>query len=80
MKSLLKPGGEMVVTMPFGANKDLDALVRAGLLGLQKLSYMKRISRQNEWRQASYEEVADAQYGTPYICANAIMVGYFKRA
>lgn len=75
LKSLLKPTGELIATMPLGYNPNLDRLIREGRTGFPEVQYLKRISANNKWRQASLEEVAQTQFGTPYGCANAIMIG-----
>ncbi len=76
LKTLLKPSGEMIATMPLGYNPHLDELIRAGRTGFPKVLYLQRISPDNTWREAALDEVAHAKYGTPFNCANAIMVGY----
>jgi hypothetical protein len=42
---------------------------------------MLRISKSNEWKEASWNEVKDQQYNKPYSNANAIIIGIvFKTA
>lgn len=79
LKELLKAGGELLVTMPLGCNSCVDDLMRAGKTGFKEIRYLKRITANNQWREAQLEEVATAQYNFPFLCANAIMVGYFHK-
>jgi hypothetical protein len=76
LKSLLKPSGEMIATMPLGYNPHLDELIRAEHTGFPVVRYLKRTSSSNTWREASLEEVAQVKFGSPFSCANAIMIGY----
>jgi SAM-dependent methyltransferase len=74
LKELLKDGGQMLVTMPFGYNPHVDELVRTRQTGCGDVRYLLRISATNRWREAKWEEVAGTLYGSPFPCANAIMV------
>ena len=75
LKQLLRPGGELLVTMPLGYNRDLDLAVRADTFGFDRMSFLKRVSKLNHWRQVEYADVRKARYGMPYPAANAIVVG-----
>lgn len=77
MKQLLKKGGTMVVTVPVGYNAYLDSVLDRRLLGFDQQFFMKRISKDNKWRETRWEEVKGTQYGAPFICANAIAVCLF---
>jgi len=41
--------------------------------------YMKKISKDNIWEQCSKKEALAAKYGIPYVAANAIMIGVYKK-
>ncbi len=75
LAALLAPGGTLVVTIPLGYNPHVDAALAEGRLGFDEVVYLRRISRDNRWREASAEEVAGARYGAPYPAANALAVG-----
>jgi hypothetical protein len=79
LKELLKDGGELLVTMPLGYNSFVDDLVRTGKTGFKKIRYLKRITANNQWREAQLEEVVAAQYNSPFLCGNAIIVGSFHK-
>ena len=79
LKELLAPGGELVATMPLGYNSHLDELVRTGSTGFPEVRFLRRISANNQWREAQLEEVVSARFGSPFSCANAVFVGRFER-
>lgn len=79
LKTLLNKDGLLVATMPMGHNDELDRLVEKKQLGFDEVCFLKRISANNIWKEASYDEVKGTKYGTPYICANALIVGYFTK-
>ncbi len=78
VKSLLKPAGRLLVTVPTGYNEFLDACLRTNSLGFSRVLYMKRTSRANDWEEATCEEALARKYGSIYPCANAIAVCMFK--
>lgn len=67
--------GRLLATMPVGYNPDVDRCLREGKLPFDDVHYLKRISRDNRWREAPLDEVKEAKYGSPYPSANAILVG-----
>jgi len=57
------------ITIPFGyakVNEIFDAY--------PQLAFIKRVNQDNDWREATREEVKDTQYNTPFQFANAIMI------
>ncbi len=75
MAGWLAPGGELLVTFPLGYHPHLDADLWAGRLPFDEVLFLKRISRDNRWREAAADEVRTAEFGRPFPCANAIVVG-----
>lgn len=76
LKSIARPNGGMImVTFPCGYNSVLDRLLKDKLIQFSKLYYLKRISKSNEWKEASWEDVQDAEYGKPFPFANALVIG-----
>lgn len=47
----------------------------AGELRFDELRFLKRISRDNRWREAAAEEVRGATYHSPYPAANVVAIG-----
>jgi len=61
LKRLLKMGGTIIITLPFGHNPHVDDLLRDQKLPFTEQYYMKRISKANEWKQVSKEHAIDAK-------------------
>jgi hypothetical protein len=79
MKGLLRsPHGLMVITFPLGYNPILDRLLQDGAIQFTNRYYLKRISKDNKWKQIAWEDVKDSQYGKPYIQGNALVVALFE--
>lgn len=79
-KSLLAPGGQFLLTVPLGCNPFLDDQITRGGLGMTDMWFLKRISRRNEWKQVSFEEVRCIEYGTPFgPGANGLVVARYVR-
>jgi hypothetical protein len=79
LKNLLAPGGRLLATMPLGHNGCLDQLIREQCTGFSDVRFMKRISADNRWREVPLDQVLGSRYGSPYPCANAIIVGQYQR-
>ena len=88
LSTLLAPGGKMLVTLPIDYNAGLDGFLKEGRVPFTSIAYMKRISDENQWREATWEEVQDVKY-TPASRsalgmgvsqrANALVVGVIQR-
>jgi hypothetical protein len=79
LKELLSEGGELLATLPLGYNPHVDQMVRKGRTGFAQVRFLRRISANNQWREASLKEVEGAQFGCPYGCANALVIGWYRR-
>ncbi len=75
MRRLLTPRGRIMFTVPIGYNPYLDELIKTGKLPLSKEAFLKRVSLDNKWVEASWDAVKEAKYDEPYPCSNAIMIG-----
>lgn len=78
LRKLLAPGGLLFVTLPMGQNPYLDELLRNGTIKFGEKYGMRRISADNEWREASWEEIRYLPYGHPWSAANAVVFGYTR--
>jgi hypothetical protein len=74
LATLLTIGGEMLFTFPVGYNTALDEQLRVGSLKFSEVHYLRRVSSDNRWREASLNEVVDVTYGEPYPSANALVI------
>lgn len=77
LKTLLKPGGMMIVTLPVGYNRPMDELLNSGRLAFTEQYYMRRTTEGNQWTEAGRGEVMSASYGSPFPCANGLVIGVF---
>jgi SAM-dependent methyltransferase len=62
LATLLAPGGTLLVTLPIDYNAALDGFLKEGRVPFTSIAYLKRISDDNQWREASWEEVQQAKY------------------
>jgi SAM-dependent methyltransferase len=74
LRTLLRPGGKLLITFPLGHNPQLDHDVATGALELDEVHYMKRVSRSNHWLEVPAAEIAGARYGAPYPKGNGIVM------
>ncbi len=77
LKSLLKPGGVLWVTLPVAYNRDLDAQVRAGDVGFTRLGALRRDEHRNRWREVPAEQVWSATYDRLLYTAHGVVVGEY---
>jgi hypothetical protein len=75
MLSLIGPNGAMLVTAPLGQNPHLDEYVHDGRLAFPVRRFLKRVSKDNEWRELDEAEVKGAVWGSPFHGTNALFVG-----
>jgi hypothetical protein len=80
LRTLLKTGGLLFVTIPMGWNPHLDAALRAGVPELGKFYGMRRCTRANDWTEAPLNEIFGAEYGNPFPFANALILAYARVA
>jgi len=80
LRRCLSPQGRLVVTLPMGANPHLDRMLPEGRIPLDDPLCLRRISADNRWREASWEEIRHARYRHPYHNANGLLVATFSPA
>jgi len=78
LKKFLAPGGRLMATIPLGYNQDIDRLLEKCRFPFDKIIFLKRISKRNEWKEVFYEEARETHYGEPFPVANALAVGYLS--
>jgi hypothetical protein len=74
LKTLLAPNGKLFITIPLGFNPYLNGLIHAYQFPMP-LYYLKRISANNEWVEIDIKQTENAQYGSPFPCANVLAIG-----
>lgn len=80
LQRCLSPQGQLVITVPIGFNPHLDRMLREGGIPLTDPVCLRRISRDNRWRQVPWEEIRHARYGHPYRNANGVVLAAFPPA
>ena len=75
LKRCSAPGGQIVVTLPLGYNREMDKLLENGKVRFTERCCLKRISRDNRWIEGGYDEVRHAKYNAPFPQANVIIIG-----
>jgi SAM-dependent methyltransferase len=74
LRGLLRPGGELLATVPVGYNPALDSALRAGRVALDELRALRREPARNVWREVPPEAVWDAGYDFMLYTAHGLVV------
>ncbi|MFC7497474.1 MULTISPECIES: hypothetical protein [unclassified Nocardioides] len=77
LRSFLKPGGLLWVTLPVDYNPDLDQQVRTGELGFTRLRALRRDDHRNRWREVPVDDVWSARYDRLLYTAHGVVVGEY---
>lgn len=75
VRRLIRPGGSIMLTCPFGQNPHLDEYIQAGQIDFPIQVVLQRISDDNRWTEVEPKQVLGARYHHPYRNANALFVG-----
>ena len=78
LKKCLAPKGKMRVTMPLGWNTEMDRLLEEDKIPFTKRYFLKRISRENRWKESTWDEVSGSKFGDPFHCANGLVIGVIE--
>jgi hypothetical protein len=76
-RSLLSPGGQLVITIPINYNPELDDLIAKGQLPSTARAFLARRGY-TDWLETDQASALNARYKTPFPYANAIMVAEFS--
>jgi hypothetical protein len=79
LRTLLAPGGLLVVTVPLGYNSFLDGALRSGELRFDEMVYLERTTKENDWVETSPEAALSRPYGGRFRNGNAVLVGIDRR-
>ncbi len=74
LKSILKPKGKIIMTLPIGFNQGINDILKSGLVDFSKKWYLKRISF-SSWKEVKWEGFYHLKYGTPFPNANGLFIG-----
>jgi hypothetical protein len=78
LKTIGSKGGLIMITVPLGYNFDLDKILKRREIQFAEQYQLIRISAGNEWKTASWKDVQDAKYNSPYPFANALLIGVIR--
>ncbi len=80
IKDLLNQQCLAVITLPIGYNPYLDEILKAQRKKLFNRIYcLKRISKDNKWKEVTFKNIQQAKFNYPYPFANAILIGIIKK-
>ncbi|HEY2201896.1 MAG TPA: hypothetical protein VGH56_08405, partial [Solirubrobacteraceae bacterium] len=72
--SWLAPGGRLLFTVPLGYNRGVGEYLDAPHAARSSVRCLRRITPENLWAQAAYDQVRTYRYNRPFTCANAIAI------
>ena len=76
LKSLMTENGKIIITLPKGHSPVLDKLLSENKLKFSEQYFLKRISRNNKWKQTNWKKISKSVYGYPIrYSANGIIIG-----
>lgn len=78
-RSLLKPGGKLVLTLPIGYNPDVDLLLGKAELPFTRETYLRQQQR-GKWAVVQRAEAMQCRFKALFPYANAIAVIEFSRS
>lgn len=80
LKTLIKPGGVLFITVDPFVNQGIKKLINENKMPFTKNYFMKRTSFLNEWKQISRKEVFKIPlYDDYYANANVLYLGFYKK-
>jgi SAM-dependent methyltransferase len=79
LKTLLKPGGQLLLTVPIGYNRALDGFLEDGSLDLGEKRFMKKVSGRPEWVELEERQALAEVRGVTYQGSRVIMVARHRR-
>jgi hypothetical protein len=78
LRTLTAPGGRIVLTLPLAYNPYLDDLLRQGAFPFTHRYCLKRVSRDNRWREVAWAEIEHAGFNTPFRGINGLVIGIIE--
>jgi hypothetical protein len=77
LKSLLAPGGQLVVSLGIGYNHAMDEMLKNETLSFERQYYLKRLSK-CKWKEATWDEVKDLDYDHFIPSSIGIVIGMYE--
>ncbi len=75
MSGLVADDGALLVTIPVGWHRDLEAEFVRGDGPFDSVMLLVRTGRRARWEVRPVSERTDVEYGSPFPCGNGILVG-----
>lgn len=75
LKKMLSRNGKIIFTVPLGYNPYMDEIITHGKLNLDEQYYLRRISKDNLWKESKLSKTDRILYNSPFPLANGIIVG-----
>ncbi len=76
LRSVLAPGGLLVLTAPVGYNPVLDAALRSGEAGLSRVAALRRDPGTGRWRELAPADIWTTPYDFLIFRARAVLFGF----
>lgn len=78
LKACLRPGGRLLVSVPFNYNPNLDQLIRTGAIQFDESHFLRRVSALNGWCEVDRDTAMAGAYGSPYVGATGLLIGFIR--
>jgi len=75
LRSMLSRNGKIIFTVPLGYNPYMDNLIIHEKLNLNEQYFLKRVSRDNLWKELKLDKNNIDSFDKPYLNGNGIIVG-----
>lgn len=77
LKSLLKPNGKIIITIPLGYNPFIDKYIKNKELELSETYFFKKVAI-DKWVEVKEIDFFNIQYNYPFPYANIVLLGFIK--
>jgi SAM-dependent methyltransferase len=79
LKKLVKPGGELWISVPLGYNRVINELMLVEE-AFDEVRFMRRMSQSNLWQEIEKKAAKRSSYNEPYPYGNTIAVGIWHNS
>jgi hypothetical protein len=77
LKSILAPGGIIMIIHGLGENKAMDELLKSGRFKFTKEFYLRKLGGY-KWTESDWENVKDLNYDNSAPTANGVFIGFIE--
>ena len=78
LKKLLKKNGKIIITIPIGWNSYLDNLIKEDKIPFTKKFFLKRVSKNNRWKEVTKDKMRNVIYPYPIRSAYGVFIGIIE--